>query len=84
MLSAMDERQNIDDSPLLTKGELACRLGAKSVRLVDELVASGKIPVIRLGHRTVRFDWRDVRKALQALTVWPPDFQKGGNLNIRS
>jgi excisionase family DNA binding protein len=54
---------------LLTKEELAERLRAPSIRLVEELMRSGKIPFLRLGHRTVRFDWPKVQAALARLQV---------------
>ena len=72
----MPEPQQLRDTALLTKQQLAARLGADSTRLVDDLVATRKIPVIRLGHRTVRFLWEDVCEALKALTVWPRDNSK--------
>jgi hypothetical protein len=67
----MPEDHKFHDAVLLTKQELADRLKADSTRLVDELVACGKIPVIRLGHRTVRFNWGHVCAALESMTVWP-------------
>jgi len=54
---------------LLNKEELRLRLNLPSVRGVDELVRRRKIPVIRFGHRTVRFDWHHVQTAIQRLTV---------------
>lgn len=55
---------------LLTKEELAKKLNLPSTRKVDLLVARKLVPVIRLGHRTVRFRWQDVEDALDDLTVW--------------
>ena len=37
--------------------------------MVDELVRKRKIPVIRLGHRTVRFDFVKVEAALERLEL---------------
>ncbi len=54
---------------LITKKELAARLNVPSTKLVDELMQSRKIPFLRLGHRTVRFDWLKVQAALSKLVV---------------
>ena len=52
----------------LTKDEVAARLGL-SRRGVECLVASKKIPVIRISHRCVRFDWPKVQAAVQRFEV---------------
>ena len=52
---------------LMTKEELRAALNLPSTRMVDELVRKRKIPVIRLGHRTVRFDVAKVATALARL-----------------
>lgn len=49
---------------LLTPYELAATLNVP-IWKARELWRSKKIPVIRLGHRTVRFDLTEVLKALQ-------------------
>jgi hypothetical protein len=54
---------------LLNKEQLRQRLNLASVRGVDEMVKRRKIPVIRIGHRTVRFSWPDVEVALERLTL---------------
>lgn len=54
---------------LLTKKELAVKINAPSTKLIDELMRSRKIPFLRLGHRTVRFDWEKVQAALARLEV---------------
>jgi len=59
----------VDD--FLTKSELARRLNLQSTRIVDAMVARGNLPAIRFGHRTVRFRWIDVEKALRDLTTNP-------------
>jgi hypothetical protein len=61
----------IDYEPLLDKEELRQKLGLESIRGVDELIRKKKIPVIRIGHRTVRFSWPKVEAALERLTVHP-------------
>jgi excisionase family DNA binding protein len=53
---------------LLNKAQLRERLNL-GPRSVDELIRTRKIPVIRMGHRTVRFSWPDVEAALEKLTV---------------
>ena len=53
----------------LTKRELQERLNLKSTRAVDELVRTRKIPCVRLGHKTLRFNWADVEAAIRKLTV---------------
>jgi hypothetical protein len=57
------------DESLLDKEKLRRRLGLKSVRGVDELIRRRKIPVIRLGHRTVRFSWPAVQAAISRFTI---------------
>ena len=52
---------------LIDKEELRRRLNLPSVRMVEELMRKGKIPYVRLGHRTVRFSWAKVLAALKAL-----------------
>ena len=54
---------------LLTKEELRARLNLPSVRIIDTLVRRRKIPVIRLGYRTARFNLAKVQAALEKLTV---------------
>ena len=51
----------------LTKEQLREALNLPSTRMIDELVRKRKIPVIRLGHRTVRFDLVKVEAALDRL-----------------
>ena len=54
---------------LIGKQELARRIGAKSTKLVDSLVQRRLIPVLRFGHRTVRYDWTKVQESLSRLEV---------------
>ena len=54
----------IASGELLTKEELRVRLNLPSVRMVDELMRRRKIPYLRLGHRTIRFEWTKVQAAL--------------------
>jgi excisionase family DNA binding protein len=50
---------------LLTAEHVALLLG-KHPRTVLQMAAAGKIPAIRLGHRTVRFDPADVQEYIDA------------------
>jgi hypothetical protein len=54
---------------LLTKEELRAALNLPSTRMVDELVRRRKIPVLRLGYRTLRFDLAKVEAALEKLEL---------------
>lgn len=54
---------------LLTKAELRDLLNLPSTRSIDELVRRRVIPAIRLGWRTVRFDWAAVRADLDKVTI---------------
>ena len=53
----------------LDKQELADRLGLPSKRAVEEMMRRRKIPYLALGHRTVRFFWPAVEKALAKLEI---------------
>lgn len=53
----------------LTKEELRGALNLPSTRMVDELVRRRKIPVIRLGYRTLRFDLAKVILAVERLEL---------------
>lgn len=54
---------------LLTKQELAFALNLPSTRMVDEMMRKGRIPFLRMGHRTVRFNMKRVLDALSRLEV---------------
>lgn len=63
-------RTNDDEScSLLTKQELAKKLNVSSIRVIEEMMRSRKIPFLKLSYRTVRFDWRKVQSALARLEV---------------
>jgi hypothetical protein len=49
---------------LLTKEELRDKLNVPSTRMIDELMRKRKIPYIKLGAKTVRFDWEKVKAAV--------------------
>jgi hypothetical protein len=57
------------DERFLDKEGLRKKLSLPSTRNVDEMMRSKRIPYLRLGHRTVRFDWPKVEKALARLEV---------------
>ena len=47
----------------LNKAELAAELGLTK-RGIEDMMRQHKIPFLALGHRTVRFHWPSVEKAL--------------------
>jgi len=49
---------------LLTKEQLRDRLNLPSVRKVEEMMKARMIPYLKLGHKTIRFDWIKVQEAL--------------------
>jgi hypothetical protein len=55
-----------EDAYLLTKDQLATRM-ATTPRHIELMVYARKIPVIRLGHKTIRFSWPRVEAALAKL-----------------
>jgi excisionase family DNA binding protein len=57
-----------DDQYLLTKQELAERLGLK-IRGVESLVERRKIPALRISGRCVRFSWPRVLAALAKFEI---------------
>lgn len=56
------------DTELLTKSQLAERMHL-TVRGVENLMKNGRIPVIRLSSRCVRFSWPKVEQHLEKFTV---------------
>ena len=54
---------------LLTKEQLKERLNVPHVRIIEEMTRRRKIPVCRLGHKTLRYNWTQVQAALEKLTV---------------
>lgn len=58
-----------DGSALLTKKELAQRLGLRSTRIIDSWIRKRMVPVMILGHRTRLFDLEKVRAALAKFEV---------------
>jgi len=58
-----------DQYGLLTKEELRTRLNLPSIAMVEQLMRTKKIPYIKLGYRTVRFDWPKIQSALEKLTI---------------
>jgi len=56
--------QSATEAPLISKQALARDLGV-GCRTIEAWVAERKIPFIRLGHRTLRFNLDDVRRALR-------------------
>ena len=54
---------------LLTKEELRRKLNVPHIRIIEEMTRKRKIPVVKLGYRTLRYDWSRVQAALEKLTV---------------
>ena len=54
---------------LLTKEELRVRLNVPHIRIIEEMTRKRKLPCVRLGHRTLRYSWPAVQKALEKLTT---------------
>lgn len=63
----MSKRAKPDADRFLTKVQLRDRLNLPSTRALEDMVKARKIPVLRFGHRTVRFDWPKVEAALERL-----------------
>ena len=53
----------------LTKEQLRERMNVPHVHIIDQMRRSRKIPVVKLGYRTLRYDWPKVQAALEKLTV---------------
>lgn len=45
------------------------RLNVPKARIIENMVRGKKIPVVKLGYRTLRFDWPKVKAALDKLTI---------------
>jgi excisionase family DNA binding protein len=61
--------KSVSSSDWLTKEELRLKLNLPSTRMIDELMRKHKIPFIKLGHRTVRFDYEKVKAALEKFEI---------------
>jgi hypothetical protein len=61
------QSESPNNPDLLTKEELRERLNLPSTRMIDQMMRQRKIPYIKLGHRTVRFDYEKVLVALEKL-----------------
>lgn len=68
MSKTNEELQAKAEPRYLTKAQLAERLGL-TVRGVETLTKRRKLPVIRLSHRCVRYDWEKVERALDACEI---------------
>jgi hypothetical protein len=69
VVSTPPVRPLVEKSPddIITRRELVRRLRTLTAKKLAELEARGLIPVIRLGHRTLRYRESSVRAALIAL-----------------
>jgi len=59
----------MNPAPLLTAKQIATQLGLPHDDYVKALARKRKIPSVRLGYRTIRFDAAKVAKALEKLEV---------------
>ena len=57
------------DTDLLTKRQLAERLGFTSTRIIDQMMSKRMIPFFKWGHRTTRFSWARCKEALAKYEV---------------
>ena len=57
------------NSLYLSKSQLAEKLGLPSKRAVEEMMRRRKIPYLTFGHRTLRFFWPAVEKALAKFEI---------------
>ena len=55
------------DEDILTKDGVCFRLQLETTRAVATLVRKRKLSQVRLGHRTVRFLWGQVKKEMACL-----------------
>ena len=58
----------MSEQRLITTNELARRMALKP-REIEGLVEQGKIPAYKVSQRIVRFDWHEVKRALQTFRV---------------
>jgi len=65
----------MSDLELLTVNQLAARLNVRP-RTVKDWVQRGRIPVIRLSPKVLRFSWEAVLVALSQLSSQPGDTEK--------
>jgi hypothetical protein len=69
MKHQVKSREIAGDPRFVDKRQLAERLNLPSIRSVDNLIKLRRIPVLRWGHRTVRFDMLKVEEALRQFEV---------------
>jgi excisionase family DNA binding protein len=59
----------VKNESLLTKLEAGEAMGGLSVSFVNQLIARKKLPVVKLGYRTVRVRRTDIESFLQRHTL---------------
>ena len=69
LLAFMNESLSPHSGDLLTERELLKRLRTISKKKLYELRQQKLIPVVHLGHRTLRYDEAAVRRAIKRLTI---------------
>lgn len=60
---------NLITETLLTKEQLRERLNLNSIRAVDALLKTNRIPAIRISRKLTRFHWPAVEQALSRLVI---------------
>ena len=63
--SSANARPESGSAPLLTSGEMATNLGISTGQLL-RLARKGRLPRVKIGHRTIRFDPVEVLAAVRA------------------
>jgi excisionase family DNA binding protein len=61
----LESLKSATEDPLISKQELAADLKV-GCRTIEQWVAEKRIPFVRLGHRTLRFNLSDVRRSLRS------------------
>jgi hypothetical protein len=64
-MDCSNSAERVMASGFLDKEQLRVLLNLPSTRMIDELMRKKKIPFLRLGHKTVRFEWKKVKAALE-------------------
>ncbi len=65
MLNDQSTHKSGASNGYLDKEQLRQLLNLPSTRMVDELMRKRKIPFLKLGHKTIRFEWPKVKAAIE-------------------
>ncbi len=74
MKTPREEKLPTPTDCLLSKGSVKARLGGIGEKALRRLIATGRLPVVKLGGRTapLRFRAIDVRRLIEASTITAP------------